>query len=252
MAMTVVTDLARLVVPVECAGCGEWDVPLCQECHAAWWEPVIRVESAAPRLDIDGRVPLPVWAVAELEGAVHDMVAAWKDGGRRDLDSVMCEAMARMGSHIAEAVRTVPGPIAVVPAPSRPASVRSRGVDLPRILAAAVTASLDRAGVPSSLQPVLTIGRGESRGSGVRQRWRSTGQSLQVHGGAPRGPVLLVDDVVTTGATLAAGVAALERMGVAVIGAAVLTSSTSFRIRGRLPVGWDHDEAPSTTFEPGR
>ena len=116
-------DIARLIVPVACPGCGEHDVRWCDDCAAPWWEAPLRSESLAPRLDIEGRPPLPVWAIAELAGASHSMIVAWKDGGRRDLDRFFADAACRAAAHVAAALDVgrgpVGAPIAVVPVPAR-------------------------------------------------------------------------------------------------------------------------------------
>lgn len=209
------TDLARLVVPVACPGCGLHDVRWCDECAAPWWEPPVRWESAAPRLDISGRPALPVWAISELAGGNHAMVVAWKDGGRRDLDRFFAEAVERAAMVIAPALAgalppDLVGGVAVVPVPARSSSTRRRGIDLPALLARAAAQGLSRSGVDADVRPVLAIGRGEQRGASARQRWRQAG-SLRVKRdvGEPA-LALLVDDVMTTGATLAAAMRALE------------------------------------------
>ncbi|HWS58511.1 MAG TPA: hypothetical protein VN257_08230, partial [Actinotalea sp.] len=52
----VARDLARLLVPVECPGCGRWDERCCGVCAAAL-DAVRRCETGAPRLDrLDGTV----------------------------------------------------------------------------------------------------------------------------------------------------------------------------------------------------
>lgn len=208
-------DIARLIVPVSCPGCGAHDVRWCDECAAAWWEAPLRSESLAPRLDIEGRPALPIWAIAELVGPNHSMVVAWKDGGRRDLDRFFADAARRAAVHIAPALdpggsTRVRQPIAVVPVPARAASTRRRGVDLPLLLARAASDGLRAAGVDAVVRPVLSIGRGEQRGASARQRWRQA-SSLRVSGDAgPPTTALLVDDVMTTGATLAAAVRSLD------------------------------------------
>lgn len=210
-----VSDIARLIVPVACPGCGAHDVRWCDECAAPWWEAPLRSESLAPRLDIEGRPGLPVWAIAELAGANHSMVVAWKDGGRRDLDRFFADAARRAGEQIAPAVaRGQCGdrsePVAVVPVPARAASTRKRGIDLPLLLASAAAAGLRQAGVAASVRAVLAIGSAEQRGASARQRSRQS-SSLRVHTNeGPPAMALLVDDVMTTGATLAAANRSLD------------------------------------------
>lgn len=206
-------DLARLAVPVQCAGCGARDVRLCEGCAAPWWEEPLRSESSAPRLAIAGAAALPVWAVASLDGPTHAAVTAWKDGGRRDLDRFFADAAARAAACVAPALGGL-GPVAVVPVPSRRASIAKRGANLPLLLASASARALRDAGVDARVRPVLAIGRGEQRGSSARERLRQA-SSVRARPGTPvgeaaGGAALLVDDVLTTGATLAAASRAVQ------------------------------------------
>ncbi|NYI40801.1 ComF family protein [Demequina lutea] len=207
-------DIARLIVPVSCPGCGAHDVRWCDDCASAWWEAPLRSESLSPRLDIEGRPPLPVWAIAELAGASHSMIVAWKDGGRRDLDRFFADAARRAAAHIAPALDRglvhAGAPIAVVPVPARAASTRTRGIDLPLMLASAAAQGLRAGGVDATVRPVLGIGRGEQRGASAKQRWRQASSLRVTRDVGPPATVLLVDDVMTTGATLAAAVRSLD------------------------------------------
>ncbi|QAY63332.1 ComF family protein [Xylanimonas allomyrinae] len=226
-------ELARVVVPVECPGCGATDVPWCGPCAESFGQDPVRVERDVPRLDrVDGVGPLPVWALTRYEGPVRGVVVAWKDRARSDLDTVLVRAAARAAAGLAPTLHDVVGrrPLLVVPAPSSPASRRARGRDhlapLARVVAAAVG---------GAVAPALRRGRGADQvGLGARARGANVTVRADVRalaaagrrtgrGGAPA--CLLVDDVVTTGATLAASERCLEAVGADVVGAFVLAAT---------------------------
>lgn len=212
-------DLVRAVVPVECAGCGRVDIPLCSECATAFAGPVVEVGDAPGRLDVEGEALMPVWAVAWLDGPVHETVAAWKDAGRRDLDRWARAWMRRLAHEAADALPLRSG-LVVVPIPSRS---RGRGADLPGVLAHGAVEGLADAGVEAAVRACLRIGRGESRTAG--QRARTRGATVTAVGGVGPGPAILIDDVVTSGATLRAAREACEQSGTPVLGAMVLAAA---------------------------
>jgi predicted amidophosphoribosyltransferase len=210
-------DVARLLVPVACAGCGMDDVPLCESCSALWWEEPFRAEEGAGRLAVVGRRALPVWAVAELDGPPHRAIGVWKDGRRRDLDSWFAAAAARAATQIAPQISAIRD-IVIVPVPSKPRSVRRRGIAISSLLAEAVG---DALGLP--VADVLASRARSSKGSSSVGRWDAAGVGTRrtLHGK----PALLVDDVMTTGATLARACDALETASSPVVGALVLAAT---------------------------
>lgn len=218
-------DLARLVVPVACAGCLRLDVRLCDECEAPWWEEPFRAEEGAARLQVLGRTPLPTWAVAELDGTAHAAIAAWKEGGRRDLDTFFAATARRAAAHVAPhlAQPLAAGPLVVVPVPSAKASVRRRGADLTGLLAKAVARELVDSGASVTVTRSLVSAGVRSRGRSSAARWDAA--RVRARPASPAACAVLVDDVMTTGATLARASAALEEAGTAVAGALVLAAT---------------------------
>ncbi|MEN0129028.1 MAG: hypothetical protein AAGC49_06275, partial [Brevundimonas sp.] len=121
-------ELAGLVLPVACAGCGVDDEPWCADCRRLLDGPAWRCEARAGRLDLVGEAPLvPVWTLADFRGPVREAVVAWKDHGRHDLTRHLAAAL--HGAALGLAPR-FEGHVLVVPAPSTPAAVRRRGGSL--------------------------------------------------------------------------------------------------------------------------
>lgn len=224
--------LESSIVPLVCPGCGCEDVPWCEGCAALWWEEPFRADDGAPRLDIDGRRTLPVWALAALLGPAHLMIRAWKDGRRRDLDPFFTEAMSRAAISLAEVLSDAE---AVVPIPPHSGSNRARGVDLTAMLARAAVLGFRSAGRCVSVTHPFRVKGGESRSMSARERVLNAKRGIQMVPHRMRfNVVVLVDDVMTTGASLARASSLLERQGVVVIGALTL-AATPPRIGTSVP-----------------
>ncbi|MDA2806008.1 ComF family protein [Nocardiopsis suaedae] len=207
--------LGGLVLGECCRACGRPGALVCPECADAL---AARPHRCAPRPGCP-----PAWAAGPYTGADRALLLAYKHGGARAL-------AARSGVRLAAAVAAAapgPRPLLLVPVPARPQSVRRRGGDRTVPLARSAARELRRRGRAAVHRPLLRhrrrvadqvgLGRGERRGN--------LAGALEVRRGAPHGlagdPVL-IDDVVTTGATLAEAARALRAGGVRVRAAAVL------------------------------
>ena len=237
-------DLTRLAVPLSCAGCGLVDVALCATCAARLAEPARRVEHAAPRLDrMTETAPWPVWAVTAYTGGMRDLVVAWKDRGRTDLDRPLGAAMVRLARSVAhELLAGAPGAPAIwlVPVPSTASARRRRGREPVVGLARAAGTSLGRvlspAPLPGGVRVVralehrrrLRAGALDQVGLGSRARGGNLSGAVRVRRRTP--PLhgvacVLVDDVLTTGATLAECERALVAAGGTLVAALVLAAT---------------------------
>ncbi|MFI9650538.1 ComF family protein [Streptomyces sp. NPDC052040] len=202
-------DLTDLVLPTECGGCGRVRAVLCPRCRAA-------LHGRAPRRvrPVPEPVGLPaVHAAAPYEGAVRAALLAHKERGAL--------ALARpLGTALAGAVRAGLGeprgpdgggrpPVLLVPVPSSRGAVRARGHDPARRIALAAAGELRRTGTAARVAAVLRQRRAvaDQSGLGSRQRLANLAGALEVGEGGLRllaaGPVVLVDDLMTTGASLA-------------------------------------------------
>src|SRR5207302_10833979 len=115
-----------------------------------------------------------------------------------------------------------PGPV-LVPVPSARATVRRRGGDHVLRLARAAASPLG-ARVVSPLR--ITRAVRDSAGLGASERFANLGGAMSAAApAAPETAVVVVDDIVTSGATLAEAVRALRASGWLVTGAAVVAAT---------------------------
>jgi len=195
----VLARLLWLVAPPLCEGCrahASGGAPVCPDCRSGlrWLGP----EST----HVEG---LGVWSPLAYEGAARALVAGLKYRGAVGLAHTMA----------AQVVAAAPGGllehVVLVPVPLSARRQRRRGFNQAELLAAAiarrtglrVSDCLERAG---TARP--QVGRDRS------ERLAAIGATIAVGSGArPPSRALLVDDVLTTGATLGACATALRAAG---------------------------------------
>lgn len=129
--------------------------------------------------------------------------------------------------------RWTSGPVLVVPVPSARATRAERGFDLTGSMASSLAAVLrHRAGLDARACQALRPARRavDQAGLSVQQRAANRRAGLVARTGPP-GQVVLLDDLVTTGATLAESARALQQVGHTVLGAGVVAATP--RLDGR-------------------
>ena len=119
-------ELAGLLWPVRCAGCGHPDIGLCDVCGATLHRPPVRVGLRGP--PGTGAI-IPVWGACEYAGTPARLVVAWKERSRQDLTAPFADALVRpLAACLAESPAV--GSVALVPVPSSWRSRQVRGTDL--------------------------------------------------------------------------------------------------------------------------
>ena len=203
-------QLLALIAPPCCAACAA-PVPagrrLCRECTAGLpWiaDPCGRCGLPAPcRPCPAARAPFArAWAPVALDGPARALVHALKFHGRTAVAATMAAQIA------ANAPRgLLPQPATLVPVPTHPRRARQRGFDQALLLARALA---PRVGLP--VVTALARRGGPTRQLGASRAQRAAGPDVAVRRPVP-GAVVLVDDVHTTGASLAACALALRAAG---------------------------------------
>lgn len=218
-------DALALLLPVECAGCGLPDRAVCAACRAA-----LRPEPSGRRLP-DGT---PVFSGLEYDGVARAVILAFKEQGRADLARVLAPALAAAVTEAGTGLDLTGAEVAAVPGSRR--ARRRRGFDpVPALIAGA---GLDRARVFAPARPHLA-----QKTLSIDERARNLEGAFEVSAAVAGRRFLLVDDVVTTGATLAAAAEALRSAGAEVVAAAVVASTPklfgpSVAVRRERPAGF--------------
>nr|WP_329883560.1 ComF family protein [Streptomyces sp. BE20] len=221
--------LLDVLLPARCAGCDAVRGHLCPGCRHVLATARPGPATALPR----------VHAAAPYADPVRGLLLAHKERGALRLAGPLGDALAR-------AVRSSLGPDAghaallLVPVPSARAAVRARGHDPTLRLAGSAARALRRTGLDARAAPLLRHARpvADQTGLSAAGRRRNLHGALTVLPGAPRRlagrlPVL-VDDLVTTGASLAEAARALAAAGLPP-GAAATVAAAVPRRAGRGP-----------------
>nr|WP_246531340.1 ComF family protein [Streptomyces bathyalis] len=215
-------ELAGLVLPSSCAGCGLPGVrgDLCARCGGA-------VAGARPSRVRPWPVPhgLPrVYAAVPYVGGARAVLLAHKERGAlrlaRPLGGLLAAAVREARVHVRRTAgkgegEEQNGPLTLVPVPSARLAVAGRGHDPVRRVALAAARELRREGLPTRVLAVLRQRRTVADQAGLTARQRAVNVSgaleLVPRSGKllARGESLLVDDVMTTGASLAEAARAL-------------------------------------------
>jgi ComF family protein len=216
--------LLSIITPHECVGCQREGNVLCSPCATQ----LIRAKSLCYRCQAPSQagatcqncVPftdlMSVYAVARYNQPTvkHTL---W----RLKFDRAQAAAI-DIAQHLAAYAPT--GTYVVVPAPTATVRARQRGYDQAALIAKALVRIM-----PSQytyVPALMRLGTQRQLGNTREQRNTQLRGAFRVRGALPAGvTVLLVDDVITTGATLQSAAAALKQAGAARVEALVFAQA---------------------------
>ncbi|MCH9768378.1 MAG: ComF family protein [Actinomycetia bacterium] len=198
-----------LVLPLQCGGCGAPDTGWCAACEKELAVRPGEPHVITPRLDPG----VPVLSLGRYAGARRRAIIAVKEHGRADLIRPLAAAVAAaLGQLLRWGILDTP--LTVVPAPTRRSAARRRGGDPVTRMARAATASQRGLRVVPALR--LSAFTRDSVGLSSVDRQRNIAGRIRLSTPVT-GPVLVVDDVVTTGATATESVSVLHASGADVV-----------------------------------
>jgi ComF family protein len=204
-----------MMFQTRCAGCDAPGVAVCTTCRFALLGP-------RPRAGADG-----INAALPFAGRARDVVLGLKYRNRRQvarhLAGLVVNAIVANGDH--------DGVDVVTWAPTSAARRRARGFDQAELIARYVGRQL---GVPS--RRLLDRSGDEHTQTGRSRRERLAGPAFRARPSVTGRSVLLIDDVVTTGATLRSARRALDRAGAAEVRLYAVAATPAGVVGARRPV----------------
>jgi predicted amidophosphoribosyltransferase len=220
---------ADLLLGSACVVCGRPGRVLCPPCRSALPDQGV---PASPTPAPPGLAPS--FAAGRYEGGLRALVNAHKERRAFALARPLGDVLARVVADLLDEVPEPPAPVALVPVPSRRGVVRSRGHDPLLRLTRHAAAQLRRRGrtvaVRRLLQPTRAVRDqagldADSRAANLAGSLRAT--RVAGAGGVrmPGSWLVVVDDVLTTGATAREAQRALEAAGHTVVGVATVAAT---------------------------
>lgn len=234
-----VRGTAALLLPVECVCCRRPDAVVCGRCARALRTACLRprrVEHRAEALPLNpGNEPMPVIAAGSYEHELAAVVLAYKNHQMPGLAGMLVPPLARAVKSALDTLAAPGAPVVLVPVPTRLQARNRRGYFPVGLL----LGRLRRAGVlPEGVRVARLVryraarqftaaqkGKGRRARGAVRNSMcaRRTRTLDRLAGRGAR--VLLIDDVLTTGSTLAEAQRALAEAGLPACGAVVLAAT---------------------------
>jgi predicted amidophosphoribosyltransferase len=212
-----------LVLPLECGGCGAPSTKWCAACARQLAVKADEPHLITPRVDPG----VPVLSLGRYTGARREAIVAVKEHGRADLIAPLAIAL-RAGLERLLTWGVVATPLTIVPAPTRRSAARRRGGDPVTRMARAATAGLRDVRDVDVIQALrLRALVRDSVGLSIADRQRNIAGRVKIgkHIEVQAQDVLVVDDIVTTGATASESVRVLRIAGAHVAGVLAIANA---------------------------
>ncbi|MEY3149262.1 MAG: hypothetical protein RL029_536 [Actinomycetota bacterium] len=218
----IASGLQTLVFPEHCIVCEKELVNICENCIAPW-------QTAPRRFTID---TLEIHSTVPYSSEVSGVVLKAKEDGLRIAQKLLAKALTN--SLISWSKLIDLNSCLLVPIPSSKEAIRRRGISFLHPILRISTGQLKQAGFPSvQWREVLKHNKSVLDQSGLNYQERKTNldnafrliKSEREIVAMAKKPIILIDDVVTSGATLLSAESALRERKMTVLGAATACAS---------------------------
>lgn len=199
--MPAIESLTQLLFPTRCIGCKEIGFLICSTCRLEWHPHVYSTHISA----------MPVHSGVIYSKTASKILLSAKENGLKGADELIIKAI----DHVLSQANLSNHDIRLVPIPSSRSARRRRGRNFMVDIAQGV-GELSGYKISDSLELVRKV-RDQS-GLHAEARSENLRGAFAVKAGSyPRGDLVLIDDVVTTGSTLREAVRALTWQGFSVL-----------------------------------
>jgi ComF family protein len=214
-------ELFDWLLPTNCVLCGVTGSIICQRCKLSF--------DVSPRTV--QRFGLIGFAITDYHRACSLLLHAYKEEHQTALAKFLAKPIA---SKILEQQKQLAGNVILVPAPSSTVSMQHRGFEPALYLAKEVARQVNRNNNSAKVFKVLRLDRQikDQAGLGVEARKANLLGAMVASAASSDLPVLILDDVVTTGATLFEANRALTEAGWRVAGFCAFAETLSKRATG--------------------
>jgi len=201
-------SLKELVFSKACISCSVPQFWLCPSCLAGW-------NTNLKKSSIDGK---PIYFKSDYNSKTASVILAAKEGN--DLNAIALLASAISQSIVFSTLDLrVNGIITLITIPSSASAIRRRGRDHINILAQHVLKNLEEKSITAYYAPILFQKKSTKDQSALssRQRMENTKGNFAVKScEIPQGAIYLIDDLITTSASILEGVRALSEAKISI------------------------------------
>jgi ComF family protein len=206
-------NLAELVFPSRCIGCSQLGISICSDCRKDWHPHIYH-----RTLQVFSK-NYPVISAIEYSSVASAVILRAKESNQAVADALLVNAIAHSLHHFVKNY----GDGDLVAIPSRRSATRKRGRDFMKEItqSVAISKSLDFCEILQHQRAVRDQSQlnSQQRMSNIAGAFSISKNSAKSGDLGNTRPLIIVDDLVTTGATLAEAIRALRTAGFEVVGA---------------------------------